>query len=153
MPYVTNPQSFIRLQASFVFCNGRFCRHVITTKAMAVWPVFPLPHRFMKLAGPGLLEVSGIADSKTNPGYLWVQEDSGNPPNIELLQHDGTWLKTIHLANVVNRDWEDIVLSTGPKARSIPLYCRNRRQFTGACRLCRLPVGRTGCCNRYGTPG
>ncbi|OQP65363.1 hypothetical protein A3860_16990 [Niastella vici] len=61
-----------------------------------------------------LNEVSGIADSKANPGYLWVEQDSGNPPDIGLLKHDGTFLKNIHLANVVNRDWEDMVLSNGP---------------------------------------
>jgi hypothetical protein len=71
---------------------------------------------------PALTEASGIADSKANPGYLWVQQDSGNPPNIELLQNNGTWLKSVHLANVVNRDWEDIVLSTGPKAGVHYLY-------------------------------
>jgi hypothetical protein len=71
---------------------------------------------------PALTEASGIADSKANPGYLWVQQDSGNPPNIELLQNNGAWLKSVHLANVVNRDWEDIVLSTGPKAGMQYLY-------------------------------
>lgn len=71
---------------------------------------------------PALTEASGIADSKANPGYLWVQEDSGNPPNIELLQNNGTWLKSIHLANINNRDWEDIVLSSGPKAGVQYLY-------------------------------
>lgn len=71
---------------------------------------------------PALNEASGIADSKANPGYLWVEQDSGNPPDIHLLQHNGAWLKSIHLANVVNRDWEDIVLSTGPKAGVQYLY-------------------------------
>ena len=71
---------------------------------------------------PKLTEASGIADSKANAGYLWVEQDSGNPPDLDLLQHNGTWLKTIHLANVVNRDWEDIVLSTGPKAGVQYLY-------------------------------
>lgn len=71
---------------------------------------------------PALTEASGIADSKVNTGYLWVQQDSGNPPNIELLQNNGTWVKSVHLANVVNRDWEDIVLSTGPKAGMQYLY-------------------------------
>jgi hypothetical protein len=27
-----------------------------------------------------LTDISGIASSKTNPGYLWVHEDSGEPP-------------------------------------------------------------------------
>jgi len=71
---------------------------------------------------PKLTEASGIADSKANAGYLWVEQDSGNPPDLDLLQHDGTWLKTIHLANVVNRDWEDIVLSAGPKTGVQYLY-------------------------------
>ena len=74
------------------------------------------------VSNPAVNEASGIAESKINPGYLWVEQDSGNPPNIELLQHNGTWLKSIHLANVVNRDWEDIVLSTGPKAGVQYLY-------------------------------
>jgi hypothetical protein len=31
---------------------------------------------------PTISEASGIADSKRNPGYLWVHEDSGNPPQL-----------------------------------------------------------------------
>jgi len=69
-----------------------------------------------------LIEGSGIADSKANPGYLWVEQDSGNPPDLTLLQHNGTVLKSIHLANAVNRDWEDMVLSTGPTPGKQYLY-------------------------------
>jgi len=58
-----------------------------------------------------LNEVSGIADSENNPGYCWVQEDSGNPPQIILLGHDGIILKKVLISGAVNRDWEDIVLS------------------------------------------
>ncbi len=58
-----------------------------------------------------LNEVSGIADSKLNTGYLWVQQDSGNPPLIYLLKHDGTVTDSILIENATNRDWEDIVLS------------------------------------------
>jgi hypothetical protein len=69
-----------------------------------------------------LIEASGIADSKANPGYLWVEQDSGNPPDLTLLQHNGTVLKSIHLAHADNRDWEDMVLSTGPTAGKQYLY-------------------------------
>ncbi|MBO9201392.1 MULTISPECIES: hypothetical protein [Niastella] len=69
-----------------------------------------------------LNEASGIADSKANPGYLWVEQDSGNPPDLTLLQHNGTVLKSIHLANVQNRDWEDLVLSAGPTPGKQYLY-------------------------------
>ena len=64
---------------------------------------------------PGIIdEASGIADSKTNPGYLWVQQDSGNPNEIALLSHDGSFLKAIGINGVVNRDWEDMALANGP---------------------------------------
>jgi len=60
---------------------------------------------------PIINETSGIADSKTNPGYLWVEEDSGNPPQLYLLGHDGNVLKSIYIKGAVNRDWEDITLA------------------------------------------
>lgn len=60
---------------------------------------------------PVINETSGIADSKKNPGHLWVQEDSGNPPQLILLRHSGEVLKNIYLKNAVNRDWEDMVLA------------------------------------------
>jgi len=68
-----------------------------------------------KLVSPGILdEASGIADSKQNPGYLWVQQDSGNPNDIALLSHDGNFFKTIKLNLAPNRDWEDMALANGP---------------------------------------
>lgn len=74
------------------------------------------------VSSPLLVEASGIADSKTNPGYLWVEQDSGNPPDITLMAHDGTVIKSVHLANVENRDWEDIALSGGPDPNKQYLY-------------------------------
>ena len=70
-----------------------------------------------RLLTPGILdEASGIADSKANPGYLWVQQDGGNPNDIALLSHDGTFLKKISIKTAVNRDWEDMVMANGPVA-------------------------------------
>jgi hypothetical protein len=64
---------------------------------------------------PGILdEASGIADSKINAGYLWVQQDSGNPNEIALLSHDGSFLKSIAVNTAINRDWEDMALANGP---------------------------------------
>ena len=60
---------------------------------------------------PIINEASGIADSKINSGYLWVEEDSGNPPQLYLLGHDGKVLKTVYIKGAVNRDWEDMALS------------------------------------------
>lgn len=66
------------------------------------------------LTGGPLKEVSGMADSKRNPGVLWVEEDSGNPPMIYPLSHDGKYGAGIPIVNAVNRDWEDMSLAPGP---------------------------------------
>lgn len=67
-------------------------------------------------------EASGIADSKVNPGYLWVQQDSGNPSEITLLSHDGILLKKINIKTAVNRDWEDMASGNGPTAGANYIY-------------------------------
>ncbi len=76
-----------------------------------------------KALTPGILdEASGIADSKINPGYLWVQQDGGTPNEIALLSHDGTFLKKISIKTAVNKDWEDMVLASGPVAGTNYIY-------------------------------
>jgi hypothetical protein len=62
---------------------------------------------------PQLEEASGIADSKTVPRTLWVQEDSGNPPQLFSITHDGTLRKKVFIKGAVNRDWEDLALVNG----------------------------------------
>jgi hypothetical protein len=62
---------------------------------------------------PVLNEVSGIADSRQNPGYLWGEEDSGNPSDIFLISHTGQVSKSIHLEGITNRDWEDMAYFGG----------------------------------------
>jgi hypothetical protein len=46
---------------------------------------------------PIIEEGSGLADSKLNPGYLWVEQDSGNPPEIQLMKNDGTVVRKIYI--------------------------------------------------------
>lgn len=58
-------------------------------------------------------EISGIADSKVNPGFVWGQEDSGTPTQLYLIKHDGTVAKKIFLKGTANRDWEDMQLAGG----------------------------------------
>jgi hypothetical protein len=72
---------------------------------------------------PGILdEASGMADSKANPGYVWVEQDSGNPAAIALLSHTGVVLKTIFIKPAVNRDWEDMTVADGPVAGTPCIY-------------------------------
>ena len=60
---------------------------------------------------PTIVEASGIADSKRNAGYLWVQEDGGTRGEIILLEHNGLIEKKIVIDGASNRDWEDMSLS------------------------------------------
>jgi hypothetical protein len=59
-------------------------------------------------------EASGIADSKSQPGNLWVQEDSGNPPELHLVSHNGMLKKSVYIKGATNRDWEDMLIANGP---------------------------------------
>lgn len=78
---------------------------------------------FSKQITPGLIdEASGIADSKANPGYIWVEQDSGNPNDIALISDSGHVLKSINIRSAINRDWEDICLAGGPAAGTNYLY-------------------------------
>ncbi|MER2998424.1 hypothetical protein [Pontibacter populi] len=61
-----------------------------------------------KLVVPAITEASGIADSKTNPGYLWVHEDGGNPAQLHLLGHNGEAATQVAIVGATNRDWEDM---------------------------------------------
>jgi hypothetical protein len=56
-------------------------------------------------------EISGITDSKINPGFLWAHEDGGNAAQLFLISHNGAVQKSIPIKGATNRDWEDMWLS------------------------------------------
>ena len=90
------------------FISGIACHK--KTADLSEKPIFDsLP--ISKPVIPLIDETSGIADSKINDGFLWVQEDSGNPPELFLTGHDGKVLKKVFIKDVVNRDWEDMAIS------------------------------------------
>ncbi|WP_051041023.1 hypothetical protein [Fibrisoma limi] len=68
-----------------------------------------------------LNEISGLAMSRTNSGYMWVHEDSGNPNRIYLIDSQGTTKATINLPDA-NRDWEDIAVGRGPQPNTWYVY-------------------------------
>lgn len=74
------------------------------------------------LSNGSITEASGIADSKLNEGYCWVLEDSGNPPQLFLLKHDGLVADSVLLEGATNRDWEDMALAGGPGDGKTYLY-------------------------------
>ncbi|MBC3787771.1 PE-PGRS family protein [Spirosoma utsteinense] len=65
---------------------------------------------------PGIIdEVSGLADSRTMPGNLWIEQDGRNPAVLTLLSHQGKIVGTMPLPQLTNRDWEDMTIGPGPQ--------------------------------------
>lgn len=78
--------------------------------------------RLAELKNKDLSEVSGIAASISNPGFLWVHNDSGNGTEIFLINDHLKVLLTCKLKGIDNRDWEDITVGPGPDSTKHYLY-------------------------------
>lgn len=59
-------------------------------------------------------EASGVADSRSMPGNVWVQEDGNNPNLLHQFSHSGEYKGNIQMP-FPNRDWEDISIGVGPE--------------------------------------
>jgi hypothetical protein len=59
-------------------------------------------------------EASGISDSRSFPGTLWVEQDSGNPPELTRIDYRGVMAGKVYIKGADNRDWEDISIAAGP---------------------------------------
>jgi hypothetical protein len=74
------------------------------------------------VASGELNEISGVVESRTRAGVLWVHNDSGDTARIFALGLDGRTLGTFGLAGIQARDWEDIAAGPGPVAGRRYLY-------------------------------
>ena len=67
---------------------------------------------FAQLSGlilaPRLDEISGMATSRAHDGTLWVANDGGNTADLYAIGPRGGLQATLHVAGVVNTDWEDL---------------------------------------------
>ncbi len=99
-------------------------------------PVLPFNETPVSVAiTPGAInEASGIADSKTNLGSLWVEQDKGHPADLYLLSYTGAVQKQVHIKGAQNRDWEDLAIGAGPIAGKDYIYIAetgdNSQQYT-----------------------
>jgi len=87
-----------------------------TTKLFSLTPVTN------NLARTDLLEISGVAASRINPGVLYIHNDSGNSAQVYLTDGSGANKGTLSLTTVGNRDWEDIAVGPGPIAGKSYVY-------------------------------
>ena len=74
------------------------------------------------VASARLIEISGLAASRTHEGVLWAHNDSGDSPRIFALAADGRHLAFFRLTGVEAFDWEDMAIGPGPDPSIDYLY-------------------------------
>lgn len=91
---------------------------------------------------PGLIdEASGIVDARSQPGNVWINQDSGTPTELSLLGYDGKLKGRISVPRFENTDWEEIASGPGPQDGVNYLYIadigdnNNQRAFVQIYRL------------------
>jgi len=60
-----------------------------------------------------IVEASGLAASRKNPGVLWTHNDSGGKSKVFAFDSLGKNLGHYLIAGIQNRDWEDIAVGPG----------------------------------------
>ena len=101
--------------SAFVILAGLFataCSWVSphSQKTVAADPASPWgpPQIVGKIESKDIIESSGIAASKCQPGVFWTHNDSGDDAFIFAINQKGENLGTWHVKNSENIDWEDI---------------------------------------------
>lgn len=61
-----------------------------------------------ELRGANMREASGLIASQRHPGHYWLHNDSGNEPELFLVDSTGNAIGRLRVEGVTNRDWEDI---------------------------------------------
>lgn len=61
-----------------------------------------------ELRGANMREASGLVASQRHPGHYWLHNDSGNEPELFLVDSTGNAIGRVRVEGVTNRDWEDI---------------------------------------------
>ena len=61
-----------------------------------------------ELRGADMREASGLVASLRHPGHFWLHNDSGNEPELNLLDSSGAAVMRLRIEGVRNRDWEDL---------------------------------------------
>lgn len=72
--------------------------------------------------GKRLEEASGLVASLNNVDHYWSHNDSGNPPEIFLIDQQASIKLICRIEGIKNRDWEDIAIGAGPKEGMTYVY-------------------------------
>jgi hypothetical protein len=71
-----------------------------------------------QLQDPALVELSGLARSRTDPQRFWGINDSGNAAELFALDARGQALGRVAVGDSFNRDWEDLASYRDPQGRA-----------------------------------
>lgn len=81
---------------------------------VGVCPATDTPEETGTVASELVTEVSGVVDSRKNPGVLWVHNDSGDEPQLYALTPEGTHLGVYRVKDAPLGDWEDMAILQDP---------------------------------------
>ena len=107
-----------RLVFALLLITGVAC----SQKKESTSKLFLSGEKLAQLTNNKLEEVSGLAASATNPGYLWTHNDSEREPSIYLIDEKLQIQLTCTLQGVGNRDWEDIAVGPCPDPNKNYVY-------------------------------
>ena len=74
------------------------------------------------VASPDLVEASGMAASRTQPGVIWAHNDSRDGARVYAIGPDGEDLGGFAIAGASAFDWEDMAAGPGADAATSSLY-------------------------------
>jgi hypothetical protein len=77
---------------------------------------FETPRMSGRVSDPRLSELSGLVESRSQPGLFWTHNDSGNSPTLFAIRSTGELVAAFVVVGAENRDWEDIALGPAPIA-------------------------------------
>jgi len=101
-------------------CNW-FKKPTLTPTPEVEIPDFETSPKSFIIQNDLISEASGLCDSQSMPGNVWVEEDSGNPNVIHLISHTGEYKGNVQMP-FTNRDWEDMTIGAGPVSGKTYIY-------------------------------
>jgi len=85
-------------------------------------PIYHAPVNGGNVQSRAVVEASGLAASRLNPGVLWTHNDSGGTNRVYAMGTNGVALGEFILSGASAVDWEDIAVGPGPNSGTHYLY-------------------------------
>jgi hypothetical protein len=97
-----------------------WCACSVPEPRLLVPPAAPRPAAVTvaTISDPSVVELSGLAVSRRNPGTFWVHNDSGDAPRAFAIDAGGRTVAVLALEGASAVDWEDLAIGPGPDGRS-----------------------------------